>query len=66
MTFIWLPYKMVSVTRHVTPPPRHIIKHTNLLGLRIDYSLAIDRFNLLSLCGWGLRCVRVNIATFFV
>ena len=53
MTFIWLPYKMVSVTRHVPPPPRHIIKHTNLLGLRIGDSLAIDRIKLLSLCGWG-------------
>ncbi len=46
-------YKMVNVTSHVTLPPRHIIKHTTLLNLRIDDSLAINRLQLLLICGWG-------------
>ena len=40
---------MVNVTRCRTPSPRHIIQHTNLLSLRIDDCLSINRLELLSL-----------------
>ena len=33
---------MFDVTRLVTQPPRHIIKHTSLLSLRTDDSLSIN------------------------
>lgn len=45
-------YKMFNVTRYVTPSPHHIIKHTNLLYLRIDDSPSNNRLELLPLCGW--------------
>ena len=41
-------YKMVNLTELTTQPPRHIIKHTSLLSLRIDDSLSINRLILLA------------------
>ena len=41
-------YKMFDITRLVTQPPRHIIKHTSLLSLRTDDYLSIKRLILLS------------------
>ena len=41
-------YKWFDVTRLVTQPPRHIIKHIILLSLRIDDSLSTNRLTLLS------------------
>ena len=41
-------YKMVNLTELITQPPRHIIKHTSLLSLRIDDFLSINRLVLLS------------------
>ena len=46
-SFFWPSYKMFNVTRCVTQPPYQIIKHTNLLSLRTDDSLAKNRLILL-------------------
>lgn len=53
MTFVWFPFKMVSVTEDITQTPRDIIKHTNLYNLRLDDFLAICRLKILSLVSWG-------------
>ena len=45
---------MFKVTRLITQPPRHIIKHTSLLCLSIDDSLATSRLRLLSSVVGGL------------
>lgn len=40
-------YKMVNIISHITLPPSYIIKYTNLLYLKIDDFLAINRLELL-------------------
>ena len=47
---------MVNLPELITQPPRHIIKHTSLLSLRIDDSLSINRLILL-LPGGGDWCI---------
>ena len=47
-SIFWVSYKMFNVTRLVTQLPRHIIKHTSQLSLRIDDSLVTNRLRLLS------------------
>ena len=44
---------MVNVTRLVTQPPRHIIKHTSLQNLRTDDSLAINNHLVLVVNVWS-------------
>lgn len=41
-------YKIFSITRLVTQPPRYIITHISLLNLRIDDFLPLNRLTLLS------------------
>lgn len=46
-------YTIVNVTKCITLLLYHIIKHINLLCLKIDDSILINRFKLLSYYGWS-------------
>lgn len=41
-------YKMFNITRFITQPLCHIIKHTSQISLRIDNFLITNRLRLLS------------------
>lgn len=49
MSLIFLPYKIFNIIKHITLLPCHIIKHTNLLNLRIDDFLLTNKLKLLLL-----------------
>lgn len=59
---------ITKCSRSVTQSPRHIIKHTNLLSLRIDDSLATSRliYIYIIIWCWLLTCGGLNKMGFVV